>query len=305
MIDTDISINNSKQEFSNIGIENPKLINEEISHQKQKFSKLKFQYLEQETRDKFLRIILNNSLTITKDDIDRIGKENEQVKSKLKGLKNETTSKQDEISTLTGEINELNQEFELENDSYNSAMQQIQQMESEIKDIGVDNELVENIDFNKFDNLDSYITKEQQELHHETCKLDELQETIGLTTKLNDNKVSLIHQLNEKLLQIKLIKPSAPVENNSYNNLGKWYNEVNRLLMTLVQQDTLKFNITINEKFIIQINDVELALNRQDLSIEESQKNIDINEAISHYNHSNNKPDILGNLLLQIIPLTK
>lgn len=305
MIDTDISINNSKQEFSNIGIENPKLINEEISHQKQKFSKLKFQYLEQETRDKFLRIILNNSLTITKDDIDRIVQENEQVKSKLKGLKNETTSKQEEISTLTGEINELNQEFELENDSYNNAMKQIQQMESEIKDIGVDNELVENIDFNKFDNLDSYITKEQQELHHETGKLDELQETIDLTTKLNDNKVSLIHQLNEKLLQIKLIKPSAPVENNSYNNLGKWYNEVNRLLMTLVQQDTLKFNIIINEKFIIQINDVELALNRQNLSIEESQKTPVINEAISHYNHSNNKSDILGNLLLQIIPLTK
>lgn len=305
MIDTDISINNSKQEFSNIGIENPKLINEEISHQKQKFSKLKFQYLEQETRDKFLRIILNNSLTITKDDIDRIVQENEQVKSKLKGLKNETTSKQEEISTLTGEINELNQEFELENDNYNNAMKQIQQMESEIKDIGVDNELVENIDFNKFDNLDSYITKEQQELHHETRKLDELQETIDLTTKLNDNKVSLIHQLNEKLLQIKLIKPSAPVENNSYNNLGKWYNEVNRLLMTLVQQDTLKFNIIINEKFIIQINDVELALNRQNLFIEESQKNPVINEAISHYNHSNNKSDILGNLLLQIIPLTK
>lgn len=305
MIDTDISINNSKQEFSNIGIENPKLINEEISHQKQKFSKLKFQYLEQETRDKFLRIILNNSLTITKDDIDRIVQENEQVKSKLKGLKNETTSKQEEISTLTGEINELNQEFELENDNYNNAMKQIQQMEWEIKDIGVDNELVENIDFNKFDNLDSYITKEQQELHHESRKLDELQETIDLTTKLNDNKVSLIHQLNDKLLQINLIKPSAPVENNSYNNLGKWYNEVNRLLMTLVQQDTLKFNIIINEKFIIQINDVELALNRHNLSIEESQNTPVINEAISHYNHSNNKSDILGNLLLQIIPLTK
>lgn len=69
-------------------IENPLAVNEEIIFKKEEFAKLKFQYLEQETREKFLRAILSSPpLFVEQKDVDEYEVQNRARKAELKELK--------------------------------------------------------------------------------------------------------------------------------------------------------------------------------------------------------------------------
>lgn len=69
-------------------IKNPLVVNEEINFKKEEFAKLKFQYLEQETREKFLRAILSSPpLYVEQTDIDEYEARNKEQKAELKQLK--------------------------------------------------------------------------------------------------------------------------------------------------------------------------------------------------------------------------
>lgn len=90
----DISIYGSEDGFkksleaSEMQIEDPRGIKEEVAVLKEHGSKLKFQYLEQETRDKFLRhVLMKDSVEIGPAEIGEVMEANREAKVQLKAIK--------------------------------------------------------------------------------------------------------------------------------------------------------------------------------------------------------------------------
>lgn len=89
-------------ESSDVKISNPIHIYDELATLRDISSKLKFQYLEQDTRDKFLRLILlKHDFDVSQDDIDQITLGNVEAKAALKDIKkrvNETIRDSEAVS---------------------------------------------------------------------------------------------------------------------------------------------------------------------------------------------------------------
>lgn len=90
----DILIYSSAETFrnsiqaSNIQCEDPSAISDEIQQLREYGSKLKFQYLEQETRDKFLRhVLMSSTVDVTQAEIDLLQQLNAAAKARLKQIK--------------------------------------------------------------------------------------------------------------------------------------------------------------------------------------------------------------------------
>lgn len=81
--------------LENLGVDpcDPRNIDEIILAKKELNSKLKFQYLEQETKEKFMRLIIENKpIYIDQKDSNEIAEENVKLKSGLKAVKQENDS---------------------------------------------------------------------------------------------------------------------------------------------------------------------------------------------------------------------
>lgn len=95
----DIEVFGSKEQYKasleelGINCEDPRNLDEVVNAKKELYSKLKFQYLEQETKEKFLRLIIDNKpIYIEEQDLKKVETENLALKDKLKAQKSENES---------------------------------------------------------------------------------------------------------------------------------------------------------------------------------------------------------------------
>lgn len=114
-------------------LKDPRGIKEELVYVKEFCSKLKFQYLEQETRDKFLRILLTeNAHHVSADQLDEIVKENINLKNALKLLKTEMESVLKTSEVMADEVIALNQTLESRRLEVDEALAGVDTLQNEL-----------------------------------------------------------------------------------------------------------------------------------------------------------------------------
>lgn len=117
---------------SKSNLHNPTKIKTELTHLKQFLSKLKFQYLEQETRDKFLRLLLINEKSISKQDVELIVAENRKLKESLSLLKRAIESLTEQAENLAEEVVDLNDQLKKRKLEANESLAEAEQLQAEL-----------------------------------------------------------------------------------------------------------------------------------------------------------------------------
>lgn len=140
IVSQDISLNlassiyNSTSQNAISEFPDPTTVKEELSHLKEFSSKLKFQYLEQETRDKFLRLMLmENDENISQKDVDQLVEQNLMEKKALKGLKTEMYSIIKASEAQAEEVISLNRSFEARNFDVSNTILEIDKLQGELE----------------------------------------------------------------------------------------------------------------------------------------------------------------------------
>lgn len=113
-------------------IHNPTKIKAELTHLKQFLSKLKFQYLEQETRDKFLRLLLINENSISKQNVELIVAENQTLKQSLSLLKRAIEALTEEAENLAEEVVNLDDQLKKRKVEANESLAEAEQLQIEL-----------------------------------------------------------------------------------------------------------------------------------------------------------------------------
>lgn len=114
-------------------VDHPSLVDEEINYQKERLSKLKFQYIEQETKEKFLRYIVEKpDLLVSKEDISQLEQNNVTVKAYLKTLKETASAKSTDIDKLTEEIINLKEEYDSSYDEVSNMLRETEEIDNHL-----------------------------------------------------------------------------------------------------------------------------------------------------------------------------
>lgn len=130
---------------SSVKLTDPSRIHEELANLKDLSAKLKFQYLEQETRDKFLRyMLLDHERNVSQEEVKQITAENEESKARLKETKAYLQVLLNESEVVSDEVIELNREFEKRQADMDVVMLEANQLQEDLDQL--ENES-ENADF--------------------------------------------------------------------------------------------------------------------------------------------------------------
>ncbi|CAH6722352.1 hypothetical protein CLIB1444_09S01684 [[Candida] jaroonii] len=270
-INPNISINNSKEEFLKSGLNNPKTITEDISKQTNQFESLKFQYLEQEARDKFLRVLLNNDpITIKHEELNKTQIETQQTIQQETMLTLEMNEKQSQVDEMTKELLDLNDKF---NEKYQRNMELLKKMEhleKEIDFMDVDKYLLDEVELDNFTSLEDYIRTQNEKVYDGKALLRQLDDDIKYKNQKFAEQSDIISELNQVLNDLLLSNNHSIKSEN--NNIGKWINEINKILSKFT---TVKFDIVINEVIEIIVGSSYFKLEKSNLSLIESNCSID------------------------------
>lgn len=276
----ELSISNAQEEFLK-ELENPTSVKDEIKYQQDNFSKLKFQYLEQETRDKFLRNLLNNDINglINNDELVKRQHENGEIKTRLKHLKKTMNGKQADINTISERILQQYHQYHEQLQKNDSLLSDITDLEKKIADI--DKELDFNIDLEVEDpqtnpdeitEVSDYVNYYHEQVKH-TQQIDgQISNELYNKSLTVTEKRLLIETLTARLLELKQNIANKAVSGDTegeYNDLGKWILEINNLLSKFVntsidyQLNSHQFQMTINGsyKLVFDINNFMLVDN--------------------------------------------
>lgn len=123
-------------ESTSLTLSNPRGIKEELQFLKEFCSKLKFQYLEQESRDKFLReLLMDGTREISPLDIDRITEENVELKLALKQLKNEMASIIEQSEKQAEEVIDLHKQFSARYEEVDRTLAGVDELQRELDEL--------------------------------------------------------------------------------------------------------------------------------------------------------------------------
>lgn len=227
-LNNELSVLSSEDEFKkrikaiSDAIDSPSLVDEEINYQKERLSKLKFQYIEQETKEKFLRFIVEKpDLLVNKEDINQLEQNNLTVKAYLKTLKETANKKSTDIDKLTEEIINLKENYDSSYDEVSNLLRETEEIDNHLgralnnmtnekeeimrtlRDLPLDvfdgerEKLITNASY-KLVETDEELVRTQDELqsgirnkHHEEQTLEELKrlmEFLELAVKEEDSK---------------------------------------------------------------------------------------------------------------------
>ncbi|EGV65903.1 hypothetical protein PSN45_003292 [Yamadazyma tenuis] len=306
-LDQNISLYNSKSEFR-AGVDGirkiitPVTIENEFNRSKERFERLKFTYLEQEARDKFLRIVLNEE----QHDFGDMEKGNRQVKATLEGLENSVVLKQNEIEGTTAQLLHLYKMQASQLSKLNTLTVEISLMESEFEkeDIGTYNSLLNNMDMSKLHKSDNdnailnYIDSQQNDRDSQDMTLKETNEQIEVVKGHSNVKESYIKELESKLKELQQTIAKNVTGNqdavNDHSILGHWLVTMNKLLGNF---NTFRLDTTIQDDIILlNFSKYEIKLNKYSLAILDTNANID---SIT-YNTSNDKVRQLSEIICKL-----
>lgn len=295
-LDQNISIYTAKDEFLEQAKEfgkplTPGNIGDEFQQQRQRFERLKFTYLEQETRDKFLRIILNDE----PHDLTEMEKGLEELKGRYSELEDQMNVKQSEIDSAVEQVIKMS-------DRQTARLQELNKLIGEVEDIEMNisgnsqyNEVLESVDLSKIeeqydsqftpddnksdDNDDNeilaYLNDEHNELVSKELQLNEINQQLGEKQAILVKKQQLISQLEAKFRELSKFKED---NSNEFTNLGNWLTKMNNLLseFTLV-----KFTSRIEQdQIVLKFDKYEIKLDSSTLAVLDT--NINFDEAEYH-----------------------
>lgn len=189
----------------------PTSIKDELGHLKEFSSKLKFQYLEQETRDKFLRLMLiEREQNITQAEVDALVEQNRRQKQSLKDIKTEMYSLIKSSEAVAEEVISLNRSFEARYGDVTSTLEDISNMQKELDNLL--NE-PENENHKALFNLKKIIDTEDiglneainiatNALDQEALVLSQLEHNVEKTRIEHSSQTQVIDTLTEKLKKL-------------------------------------------------------------------------------------------------------
>lgn len=279
-IDHDISILSSQKDFQshmnkiNETVENPILINDEINFQKENFSKLKFQYLEQETKEKFLRSLFDNPpISIQQEDINKLQEENVHSKQALKALKESMNNKMNDIHEISRVTVELNEEYQNKYNETNKMLDEVIRMEEKINSI-IDNQQDETkeiikslIDLSsgmKEKDLTKIMISASNKSLQDYTTAPQSGNELHLKNQLNENQQQHLQKLQEKLTALKfnLLNVEDNKEPNDNQFYAQWVKEMNEILISLNGLSYIKFEFVDNTNLKLIVNNHNVLLNK-------------------------------------------
>lgn len=250
-------------------ITNPTLVDEEITYYKQYLSKLKFLYLEQETRDKFLRrVLIDKKLDISNEEITTITEENNESKANLKQLKGQIDAVISKIEGLTNEIIESNHTYRQKLTEINGLTTEIDQMDAQLN--GIINEIENNEDnlllFNLQKSVGNFTVVNFEKIleisnHQLTTNITQYQalsEQIETKFAEHSDKANLIAELNLALQSLIDSGSSAPDTNNESQIWAHLLNQLNQLLETLLNESISL--VRIGDVYQLQLENYKIVL---------------------------------------------
>lgn len=260
---TGLYFETAKDQFedSQISLTNPELIDDEISQQKSVFSKLKFIYLEQETRDKFLRRISESDIQdVNQDEVMNMKSVSERSKLGLKELKSNMYIKIGELEELTNNIGQL---YENYHDKINDTKSLINEMELLQQEIDSElnggnqeyNEILKAVPLTKSVDLSQYITSTDSNLNQLKLESNSLDDKINqLETTLN-NQIESIKQLKARFVELTDQITANPVGKNDKQQLfAKWCRETIDILIRLSNLNNITIKILQHDLFQLSIS---------------------------------------------------
>lgn len=318
VINNNVSILSSQKDFEehmgkiNDSIENPTTINEEINYQKESFSKLKFQYLEQETKEKFLRSLFDNPpLSVDQGDINNLQEENTHSKQFLKGLKESMDIKMKDIHELSREVIQLNEEFEYKNNETNKILDEFQRIETKLN-LVIDNqqddtkEIIKSLieisrDMNDKD-LTKIMTNSDDKLVEIENRKAQSNKDFHLKTQLNENQQQHIQKLHEKLYLLRTNLQNVDRDEKPSDNqfFAQWVKEMNEIMINLNGLSQIQFQFDNRDDLKLVVNDYNIILNKKFHILNDNALKR-FNEIVLKINSNDNKMEnflVLINLML-------
>ncbi|CUM68531.1 uncharacterized protein PRCAT00006257001 [Priceomyces carsonii] len=246
------SILSLKSEFENLQskLDNPLLVNEEFKYQKEVFSKLKFQYLEQETRDKFLRKISeSNDEDISREDVDGMEGETMEKKRELKDLKSQLNNRISDLQATSEEVVKLYDDLNIKIRHTRDKVGEAEHLESQINDLlksqaPEKRELINNLDIESQIDIDATMDVYNQILSDRGAKLRGIGNDINLKRQILANHEQQLHNIATKVNNLQQhILDMSPDQNLSKTQLfAKWCKEMNGLLLNFTNVKNLTLN---------------------------------------------------------------
>ena len=159
---------------SSLDAPTPASLGADLAHYKELFAKLRFSYVEQVTKEKFIRAIVGDPpLIVTMQENLDLEKENMAAKAELKGLKTEVADMVAELETKGKELSRRYENVQLETTQLRELPVKIQELEEQIELLKTEQETVPGSDPNlnlplaKTLDLVMKRKREQQELARE------------------------------------------------------------------------------------------------------------------------------------------
>lgn len=277
------SILTSDQDFhnANIKLNNPKLIKDELLHYQNIFSKLKFLYLEQETRDIFLREIseINYKLPpkesnfINEIEFESFNQETQISKQRLKKNKQKMYNKISQLELITNDTDLLYT-------NYSNRSRQIQQLlndEINSLELKINDELMMQndnqtimeymMDSRPSSSVSEMISLLQNNENHNHNHNN--QDQVNDNDILKKNAIDKLHKINNDINEI-----TKQYENNLYQIeiITKKLNDLNDILKNLKPREYKDDKLQKYTKWSIEMNEILTKLsiiNKVELNKEE------------------------------------
>ncbi|KHC64250.1 Hap43p-induced protein [Candida albicans P78042] len=261
------SILTSDQDFhnANIKLNNPKLIKDELLHYQNIFSKLKFLYLEQETRDIFLREIseINYKLPpkesnfINEIEFESFNQETQISKQRLKKNKQTMYNKISQLELITNDTDLLYT-------NYSNRSRQIQQLlndEINSLELKINDELMMQndnqtimeymMDSRPSSSVSEMISLSQNNENHNHNHNN--QDQVNDNDILKKNAIDKLHEINNDINEI-----TKQYENNLYQIeiITKKLNDLNDILKNLKPREYKDDKLQKYTKWSIEMNEI-------------------------------------------------
>lgn len=221
----------------------PTSVKEELAHLKEFSSKLKFQYLEQETRDKFLRLMLMaNDQAISQKDVEELVAQNAKEKAALKKLKSEMYSLIKTSEVQAEEVISLNRSFEARNSDISNTLLDIDTLQEELETLL---NVPENENHKTLFNLKKIIDTEDiglneaisiatNALDQDVFTLSKLEHSVEKAQAELDDKTRMLNTLEASLKRLdtmlKEIESKPKVEQEPRQVFAQWLRDMNASL---------------------------------------------------------------------------
>lgn len=151
----------------------PASLDADLAHYKELFAKLRFSYVEQVTKEKFIRAIVGDPpLIVTMQENLDVEKENAAMKSELKALKREVEDMVSELERRGKDLSKKYEQVQLETTRLRELPQKCEDLENRIEDLKAEQDITGtdpnlNLPLNKTRELVARRKREQQELARE------------------------------------------------------------------------------------------------------------------------------------------